>query len=571
MRKRFGVCIALLICCSSLMAKPNYQQILPVSSPVWTALEALYIQIGHAAPSSSGPWSVDEMLLDLEKIDISSLNQVTLELYGYILEELRPRELFGAGTAFAMNLGSVVDLNMITHTNPAIFNKESDWMHPIVSENPLLTMFAETWIGSAGYAYGELSLGFTSPVASIESDGHNSKAPDLRYSSHFATNVPFLSPGSLSMSFPYRGLISIGTSHWNLLAGRDVARWGTGKTGNLMIGGNLPFNDMVRLTAYTDWFKYTFLLSFFPHPINIGKAHISSIEGLQFLMAHRFEFRFWQDKVSLVLQESIMYQSEDGTLDPRILNPLLLFHNYYIGANANSLAGLELDFTPIPGLNLYFQFVMDDVAVLGEPVQPAKDASPNAFGYMLGIRGMIPQGSGYWYGTLEGVYTDPFLYLRERAGNKAYGYLDYVGVVREFDATAGSQTRYLRKYITYQYGGDAAVGDLSFGYCAPASWYVECETFFMAHGVVRSDSAYDHYNGTGQSVPHTPSTSNPFAPDESGAVEYTLSVGLHGGWKPLHWLSIQAGANVVTQWNRRNIELPAAIDIQFFLGVACRI
>lgn len=572
MKKILGICTILFVCCLSLMAGPNYQRIIPVSSPIWTALDALYIQSGHAAPPSSGPWSVDELLLDLEKIDISTLTPASLKLYDYIVEELRPRELLGAGSAFSMNIGGDVDLNMIAHTNPTVFDKESDWLRPIVSNNPLLTIFAETWVGSIGYAYGELSLGLTSPVASIlyvgAPAGRNSREPDLRYSSRFATNIPFLSAGSLSMNFPYRGMISVGSSHWNLLVGRDVARWGTGKTGNLMIGGNLPFNDMLRLSAYTDWFKYSFLLSFFTHPMNIGKAHTESIEGLQFLMAHRLEFRFLQDRINLVLQEAIMYQSVDGTVSPQILNPMLLFHNYYIAANANSLAGIELDYTPIPGLNLYFQFVMDDAAVFGEPKQPASGASPDAFGYLLGVRGMIPHGSGYWYGTLEGVYTDPFLYLRERAVGKAYGYLDYVGVVREFDSTVGYQTRYLRKYITYRYGGDAAVGDLCFGYRVPALWHVECETFFMAHGVVRSDSAYGQYTGT-ELVPHTPSTSNPFDPSENGSVEYTLSVGVHGGWRPLRWLSLQAGADVVTQWNRWNVERSAATDIQFFLGVSC--
>ncbi|MDY4609149.1 MAG: hypothetical protein SPD11_00845 [Sphaerochaetaceae bacterium] len=574
MKRKFVIYILLFICCFPVMANPNYQQIIPASSPVWTALEALYVQTGHAAPPSSGPWSVDELLLALEKIDVATLSPVALDLYDYVADALRPRELIGAGSAFSMNIGGDVDLNMIVHTNPATFDKESDWLRPIVSSDPFLTVFAETWVDSVGYAYGEISLGFTRPVASIvltdTPKGHDSREPDLRYSSFFATNIPFVSPGSFSMNFPYRGLISIGTSHWNLLAGRDVARWGTGKTGNLMIGGNLPFNDMVRLSAYTDWFKYTFLLSFFTHPMNIGKAHTERVEGLQFLMAHRLEFRFWQDRIGLAIQESIMYQSEDGTVNPQIFNPLLLFHNYYIGANANSLAGVELDFTPFSGLNFYFQFVMDDVAVFGEPKQPESGASPDAFGYLLGVRGMVPHGSGYWYGTLEGVYTDPFLYLRERAAGHAYGYLDYVGVTREFDAAVGYQTRYLREYITYRYGGDAIVGDLSFGYSVPASWHAECETFFMAHGVVRSDSAYGQYTGTEQ-VPHTPSTNNPFSPGENGAVEYTLSVGLHGGWQPLGWLSIQAGADVVTQWNRWNIERSATMDVQFFLGVSCKL
>jgi hypothetical protein len=47
MKKILGICTILFVCCLSLMAGPNYQRIIPVSSPIWTALDALY-KIGRA-------------------------------------------------------------------------------------------------------------------------------------------------------------------------------------------------------------------------------------------------------------------------------------------------------------------------------------------------------------------------------------------------------------------------------------------------------------------------------------------------------------------------------------------
>ena len=52
----------------------NQQRIIAVDSPVYKAMENLYIMVGKALPSSSGPWSENEMALMLSRIDRKSLN-----------------------------------------------------------------------------------------------------------------------------------------------------------------------------------------------------------------------------------------------------------------------------------------------------------------------------------------------------------------------------------------------------------------------------------------------------------------------------------------------------------------
>jgi len=44
--------------------------------------------------------------------------------------------------------------------------------------------------------------------------------------------------------------------------GRDKLSWGAGKSGNLMVSNNLPYQQFGRFTTGFDQFKYTLLSSF---------------------------------------------------------------------------------------------------------------------------------------------------------------------------------------------------------------------------------------------------------------------------------------------------------------------
>ena len=75
---------ALLLLLSSLSAYTNRQRIISVDSPAYKAVENLYILAGKSLPSSSGPWSEDEMTLMFDRIDYESLSQTGKSLYDYI-------------------------------------------------------------------------------------------------------------------------------------------------------------------------------------------------------------------------------------------------------------------------------------------------------------------------------------------------------------------------------------------------------------------------------------------------------------------------------------------------------
>lgn len=88
----------------------------------------------------------------------------------------------------------------------------------------------------------------------------------------FGTNVPMIPPSlipDLDFNMPYRAFVATGGEHWSFQIGRDRLSWGAGQTGNLMVSDSFKYHTMARVTTFSDWFKYTFVTSFFRILANI--------------------------------------------------------------------------------------------------------------------------------------------------------------------------------------------------------------------------------------------------------------------------------------------------------------
>ncbi len=329
-------------------------------------------------------------------------------------------------------------------------------------------MSLETWPAESFYGYSELSVG-----------GNTYTLKNDFGSARFATNIlalpPPADPADIDLNMPYRAFVAAGGGdHWSLQIGRDRLSWGgAGQSGNLMVSDSFKYHNMARVTTFSDRFKYTFVTSFFPHPSQyhdstgvdlIGHSQSTEMTGGIFMfMSHRLEWRMLQDKVGLTLTESVMYQSEENYLDIRILNPAMIFHDYYIRSNANSILGLEIDYTPVSGLNIYAQAAVDEFAIpLTEPVPGGDEEAlpPSAFGFIVGAKGVFSLADTVGYGSLEFAYTDPYLYLRyttkdgqtpASSSTDEYG-LSFVGAIRDF---SDGGINYSPEFIGYTYGNDA--------------------------------------------------------------------------------------------------------------------
>ncbi|AEV28905.1 hypothetical protein SpiGrapes_1082 [Sphaerochaeta pleomorpha str. Grapes] len=530
-RVSFCILVFLLSTVSLFAAREvNSQKIYPVDSPFYEALEYLYISQGLSLPSTAGPWSGDELSLMLSRIEKSKLNADERTTYQYVSTEL------GASLP-SFSIGATVALESYLHTNITDFTENNDWYYNYDKRSPLVSVPLEISLAGKFYAFSDIELknkkynAFENPV-----NGSSSLYGTYAITTN-AYNFWQDEPLSLDGNVPYRAFASFGGEGWGFEIGRDQLSWGPGTTGNFLLGKQVEYHNQGRFTAYGKNFKYTFVTSFFPHPDEIWDSNQNGIDdnsseettaaeaaaiaalglgvdvstlytapssysqgrslvGLKMFMAHRFEWRLFDNKLGIALNEGIMYQSEEGNLDLRVLNPFMIYHNYVIRSNANSIASLELDYTPFQFWNIYSQLVVDEYAFGSVEQNLPSGRHPNAVGFMFGVKTVRPAFGGMFYANLEGVYTDPYLYLRSEDGDSnqsnadSSDTLNFVVAIRRW-LSSPDRVIYDQSYMGYQYGGDSIVGNLVAGFKKYNDWSMEGRLFAMVDGPLTMDSLWE--------------------------------------------------------------------------------
>jgi hypothetical protein len=589
-------------------AQANRQKIIPIDSEIYQAIKSLYISRGLALPSTTGPWSEDELLRMLAKIDPEALAPGEKAAYDYAQKELNREH----GIA-RFNFEAAVEAR--GHTNTTEFTRQDDYMRLWHEAKPMFDIALEAWVTPYAYAYTGLSIGnFVYNGTATASNGGTYITSPFFGEEAFSTNIWMVPPSEmnyLSFNFPSRALLAVGGSGWSLVAGRDRLSWGPGESGNFVVGDQLEYHDSARVSWYGDSLKYTFNVSRFPWVGEYYKTDSDGADysdytgvhdpsddatgdefvGINLFVAHRVEWRMWKDKLNFAFTESVMYEDGNGNIDPIIFSPVFFLHNLYKSKSANSLIALEADYTVIPGLNIYAQFVMDEAALPGEYVPGEDDyACPESMGYMLGAKTAFPLSfaeiDGMFTASLEGAYTTPYLYLRSKlqpkyegeqyssgAGDYPLGYV----VANRYISTSG-HSNYVEEFLGYRWGGDAIVVNANAGYRVFGQWNVKANLILMFHGTQDKWTYWSRMyldedspnNVTTPSTEHQ--TSNAADPNVSDrkAIATTTALSLSGAWN-LPWvpgLSVYGQSDFIFVVNKGNIEGKNAFDAQFTLGVS---
>ena len=611
MRKAVAVFLVILLVSSAVFAANN-QKIYSVDTELYKTISQIYVLTGHAQPSGTGPWSGDELLKMYEAIDRSSVSEFMLQKYDAALETLgaSPKiEFKGGGTEFSGTL----DLELYVHTyapsdvedpykrtdvaglTDYAFEGRSWWFGKDLNHiTPFFELSWETWI--ADHFYTAFDFGLQNAFRGNEGGELGSTAIN--------TNIPMLQNLSFSIkvldiaSFPHKAFAAVGGDGWSFEAGRDRLSWGVGTTGNVVLSDNFPYHDMVRFTAYGEKFKYTYLVSFFPAKQNYynkeGKSYngtgfnnsTQTLDGLLFYSAHRFEGRFFNDKLVFTLTEGLIYMSETNNLQFAALSPMYFMHNAFMPNNSNSTLALELEWaTPLKGLNVYGQLLLDQFTMPGfeDPVGPGKSYSsaPNGIAFLGGAKYITKLQEGVLTINPEFAYVSAFCYLRDGV-NDYYG-MDYTGAIRSRlyayeDRGLSTDILYEDYVIGYKYGPDCIVANLS------GSWEGEKLSFnakglFIMHGTHDlwtkwkkvpancSEEAYEQYSGPSPSHSETSNYRYPDAQTARNAVWYTLDVGVGAKYKILDNLELSFNMDFVTMRNVFNIgTYDDATDVQFIIG-----
>ena len=609
MKRTFTTLAVLLLTLATVFAANN-QKIYSVDTEIYRTISKVYVLTGHALPSSTGPWSGDELLKMYEAIDRSEVPDYMLAKYDAALEELNAghRIEFRGG---ALEFSGTADLELYFHTydvqaSDAIsrtdkngltdhaFEGRSWWFGKDLNHTtPLFRLTWETWL--TDHFYTDFELNFQN---ASRGDNYGELG-----STKLNTNIIMLQNLKFDLkvldiaSFPQRAFASAGGNGWSIQIGRDRLSWGAGTTGNVVLSDNLPYHDMGRFTAYGEKFKYTYLISFFPNKMNYyntwdgtgytGTGHNNStvkLNGLTFYSAHRFEFRLFGDKVGIALTEGLLYASDTNNFQFAAISPLYFMHNGFMPNNSNSTLALEFDWTVMKGLSVYGQLMLDQFTMPGfeSPLGPDMDkpSSPNGIAYLLGVKYMTGVKGGVLTINPEFAYVSAFCYLRD-GYNADYG-MDYTGAIRSrlyaYEERGLSTDILYEDYVLgYKYGPDCIVANLA------ATWEggkltLSANGMFMVHGTHdlwtvwgevpahAGDVYYEQYTGPSSSHSQNDNYRYTDARDTRDSLWYTVDIGAGAQYSLLDNLKLNLNVDFVTMRNIFNVSGQNASDVQIILG-----
>jgi len=581
------------------------QKIFPTDSPVYQEIKDIYLATGHAMPSSTGPWSEAELSAMIDRIPQSEVPDYLKDSYNHVKVELG-KNLNRDFDFMSLQFSASTSAELYAHTNTdgqtrtdnngvteKVFTGRENWSYDMVHSNPFLNLDIEFDVKD--HFYFLLAI-------DVKNGFHFGTGWENEFgATHLGSNILFMQhiDGEHRLSWdintPFRSFVSFGSDHWTVQIGRDRLSWGLGRTGNMAISDNLPYHDMARFTAFSKSFKYTFLVSSFPHEEMFyvpkyegskkrGNIEKEPIKGIKLYLAHRFEGRVIKDKLSFAITEAILYASETGTIDWRILNPISIYHNLYIPSNSNSTISGEIDFTPFKGLNLYAQLLVDDLAIGGENSGgPDKNGYPNATGILAGATYSTELYRGIMTVNAEGAFVEPYTYIRynhniTHLSEEKYG-LSYVVSIRDYVTGKGPDSlTYDEYWLGYKYGPDSIVANLNVEWKKPNFLTLSANAFFMAHGTHDKWTKWSEVGGTGEEdwkknslTPTSGHETENFRYDDAqssrNAVCYTLDLGLFCQYHIKENLKVYGQADYIRIWNAYNVKDENASDAQFVVGV----
>ncbi|MDR2632129.1 MAG: hypothetical protein LBC51_00710 [Treponema sp.] len=464
------------------------------------------------------------LLQDIQEEALSPSGQV---LYERLIEYLKG---FSGYTVQADGLQADIDglvqPELYFKTNPAL-----DWIYGHHNRRPLFMLPVSISLGA--YLTAEMDPYF----------GQNEYAASLHEN---YSNIPRDMTSEADIHIPKRAYLSTGLPfgraagvHLSVGIGDDF--FGRTRTGSIILSEYLERVNYAQLSFYSPLVRYA--------------AEVMQYEVNKYHYMHYLQIRPYK-RISLSFTEGAMV---NAPLELRYLNPLMIFHSYEgwktygdynAGQNPESVSsfsdnvegsrvgaffGAKIEYLPWKYLRLYGLFAMTQLQLPAERTHWEESLTPDAAGFQGGVEVSLPASRGYWLFGIEGVYTYPYLYLKEDKGWSFYKEMV------EMD-------RILVRYWTgTPFGPDSIAGTLWCTYHRTqpgAQWSLGCSLVVAAQGENSSTAIFD-----GDGYRPSPEVADVVRPP-TGTATYTYTVTLLGNWAPVEWLtfSLQPAYKIVNNY-----------------------
>ncbi len=385
-------------------------QLYDAQSDEYQSVQKLCQIAGVTGASTFTPVTGNELLLALDRISEEKLSEKDQNDYRALYAKIDKKDSFSYD----------IDLFISPSVNLADYKRttRNSFFVPYNEIPPFMDVLVEMDFGHTA------SLDFGAALRNnINLNNGNSYIPTTSFDWLFNFRdgkFSFLSksnPVGLNTEFPDLSRGAIGNRWFNVAIGRSRHQAGNGITGNLIVGDPYVFQEYLKLSLVSNYLTYNLDITHFDAEDENGVIREPRFSGFQELrVLHRFDVNLF-NKVRAVLNWGFLLYI-DSLSDFRLFTPLMLVHSWYNFRDgmllveedeANNIMGFELDWSIIPGLDLGFQFVLDQFQTIWEG-----DSLPNAMGYLLNlsyIRNFKNMDVRFWG---EFVFTDSALYLNQK-------------------------------------------------------------------------------------------------------------------------------------------------------------
>lgn len=537
-KKRFLLLILSVMLTAKLYAVSS-QKLFDSNDFEYESISTLCSLTGVTGPSTATPVTTTELLLAYNRIDDSILNEAMKTLYiqiGNILNE--NNQVFSYD--FAIDISPQV---FISDKYSGTGISRNYFFLPYHDEKPSININASFSFGNNVFIEGALPL-LNSPLK----DGLFITSFDWLIN-HRNGTWNFLGANNTGVlsTIPNLARGAIGTQWINLIVGRTRHSLGSGFTGNMFVGDNFEYQELTKLGFTSNVFSYNIEMTHFDsqEPGKLDQFITTQFGGMhQNRVIHRFDVNLF-DKLRLVLNLGTLYYSNTA-FDIRWFTPFMIAHNYYNYSEneiltttdeANNIFVFEIEWAIAPKSRISGQLVLDQFQTFFEN----GDSLPAAWGGLLNYEytEMIPDG--YMNVWLEGVYTNPFLYLNQKSDQNPDGTLtpNY-----NYDYILGYHRRSWQEsnvnYSGYVYGPDCIV-------VAAGAEYVN-----LKHDVSASGSIMYRIKGEKGIYNPTFSESDFDTSTPTGTAEHTIALTMDAAWDIIPAIELFAGTYMAYHINYKN-------------------
>ena len=491
-------------------------QLIPFTSPLYDYLIALFNEKSTSTFATNAPLTAGELKFYLNSLDFESLSPDSKKIYRHLEKVLTPdieekKNTIKVGGAF---------FGFDTEISPLLLGKTSrdlDWSfstdytgkkNSVESYNILSK---EDYRNDTNYKWSEKS-------SEIEN------RPEIIYSeSSYISSSEFLrNPQSKSIiTFPvYLGWgdnfflyadPGIGKSIWGMsgnyncnnlvYSGSDLDfLWPRNASGVIGYQGNgwgsnlsLYKSGMERgrsisgSAVYSSAFETEGVFSFNLYSPRIKyNMDIVEVNTNKYLYMHSINVRPYFNWLRMEVVEATFV---DGPFEMKFLNPLMIMHSFgswtdfdycskeeeelYGEAHICQYMGFNLDFTPFKNTRFYLLYAQNEIQPPNELGSQNGKSMPDSFALQLGYERTFSWKEGIWTGTLEGIYTTPFCYIKQGADWSLYS--------ERFDMQSNCSSP-IRSWIGSPFGPDALGAECKVKYTNLEKFSIASSYLFLAHG-----------------------------------------------------------------------------------------